>query len=87
MNEDLKDLIAETDNVHTIQEAKDFLQKIEIIEQEHHDEIVENIMENICRGNIYDAGNSDDKVRNVFSELNKAWSFGVNEYLKVWREF
>ena len=87
MNEDLKDLIAGTDNVHTIQEAKDFLQKIEIIEQEHHDEIVENIMENICRGNIYDAGNSDDKVRNVFSELNKAWSFGVNEYLKVWRDF
>jgi len=87
MNEDLKDLIAETDNVHTIQEAKDFLQKLEALDEAGYDSVVEDIIENICVGNLYDAGNSDDKVRNVFSELNKAWSFGVNEYLKVWREF
>ena len=88
---DLRELIKATDNVSVIQEAKNFLRALVQIDEEAHDsivdEIVTHISKNIDAGIIYDAGNSDDPVHNVFSELNKAWSYGVNEYLKTWRSF
>jgi len=87
INEDLRNLIAETINVHTVQEAKNFLNQLEQIDAEAAEEIEETIIENIDQSHIVEAARSDDKVRNTFSEINKAFAYGVNEYLKTWREF
>ena len=84
---DFRELIESTDNVHTVQEAKAFMQKLEQIDLEGFEEIEETIIENIDPSKIFDGSYSDDKVKNTFSEINKAYSYGVNEYLKTWRSF
>ena len=87
INSDFRELIAATENVHTVSEAKEFLQKLEYIDNEAFEEIEQTITENIDASHIFEAAMSDDKVRNTFSEINKAFAFGVNEYLKTWRSF
>ncbi len=87
INEDLKELIAATDNVSLVQEAKEFMQKLEKIDSEAFDEIEESIIENIDAGHIFDNAFSDEPVKNTFSEINKAFAYGVNEYLETWRNF
>ena len=87
LNADFRELIAATDNVHTVQEAKEFMQKLEQIDSDGFDEIEESIIENIDQSRIVEAAMSDDKSRHVFSEINKAFTYGVNEYLKVWRNY
>ena len=84
---DFRELIESTDNVHTVQEAKAFMQKLEQIDLEGFEEIEETIIENIDAGNIFDGAFSDEPVKNTFSEINKAYSYGVNEYLKTWRNY
>ena len=87
MNSKLRELIAATDDVSLVQEAKDFMQKLEWIDAEGCEGIKDTIIENIDPSKIFDGSYSDDKVKNTFSEINKAYSYGVNEYLKTWRRF
>ena len=87
INEDLRNLIAETENVSVVSEAKDFLQKLEQLDKDAFEEIEQVITENIDQSHIFDGAYSDESVRNTFSEINKAFAYGVNEYLETWRNF
>ena len=86
-NNELRQLIAATDDVSLVQEAKEFMQKLEKIDAESCEWVKETIIENIDPSKIFDGSYSDDKVKNTFSEINKAYAYGVNEYLKVWRNY
>jgi len=87
LNAEFRELIASTENVHTVQEAKNFMQKLEQLDSSSFEEIEQVIIENIDASHIVEAAFSDEPVKNTFSEINKAFAYGVNEYLKVWRNY
>ena len=87
VNADFRELIASTENVHTVQEAKNFMQKLIDIDGEAFERIEQEITENIDRSEVFDVAYSDDPKGNFELKMNECFAYGVNEYLKTWRDY